>query len=60
MSEAAGRWDVLTTVNGQEQPVLIRRHTLRDLPEPYEAGLHRITVRAYKTDQLEPMVEWLK
>ncbi|GAA1811008.1 bifunctional glycosyltransferase family 2 protein/CDP-glycerol:glycerophosphate glycerophosphotransferase [Actinomadura chokoriensis] len=53
----SGRWDVLTTISGQEQPVLIRRHTLRDLPEPFEAGLHRITVRAYKTDQFVLRIE---
>ncbi|MFA1549077.1 bifunctional glycosyltransferase/CDP-glycerol:glycerophosphate glycerophosphotransferase [Actinomadura chokoriensis] len=53
----AGRWDVLTTIGGQEQPVLVRRHTLRDLPEPFEAGLHRVTVRAHKTDQLMLRIE---
>ncbi|WP_433474620.1 bifunctional glycosyltransferase/CDP-glycerol:glycerophosphate glycerophosphotransferase [Spirillospora sp. CA-142024] len=53
----AGRWDVLASVGGQEQPVVIRRHTLRDMPEPFEAGLHRITVRAHKTDLLQLRIE---
>ncbi|GGT92541.1 bifunctional glycosyltransferase/CDP-glycerol:glycerophosphate glycerophosphotransferase [Actinomadura citrea] len=53
----SGRWDALATVGGQEQPVVVRRHTLRDLPEPFEAGLHRITVRAQRTDQLQLRVE---
>ncbi len=53
----AGRWDVLATVGGQEQPVVIRRHSLRALPEPFEAGLHRITVRVQKTDQMLLRVE---
>ncbi|TDD80956.1 glycosyltransferase [Actinomadura darangshiensis] len=53
----SGRWDFLATVGGQEQPVVVRRHTLRELPEPFEAGLHRITVRAQKTDQLQLRIE---
>ncbi|WP_067803706.1 bifunctional glycosyltransferase/CDP-glycerol:glycerophosphate glycerophosphotransferase [Actinomadura formosensis] len=53
----AGRWDVLTTIGGQEQPVVVRRHTLRDLPEPFEAGLHLVTVHAQKTDQLVLRIE---
>ncbi|RKS76194.1 CDP-glycerol glycerophosphotransferase [Actinomadura pelletieri DSM 43383] len=53
----AGRWDVVATVGEQERPVVVRRHTLRDLPEPFEAGLHRITVRAQKTDQLQLLIE---
>ncbi|MGP4024754.1 bifunctional glycosyltransferase/CDP-glycerol:glycerophosphate glycerophosphotransferase [Actinomadura sp. 3N407] len=53
----AGRWDVLVALGGKEQPVVVRRHTLRELPEPFEAGLHRITVRAHKTDQLQLRIE---
>ncbi|QXJ23757.1 bifunctional glycosyltransferase family 2 protein/CDP-glycerol:glycerophosphate glycerophosphotransferase [Actinomadura graeca] len=53
----AGRWDVLATVGGQEQPVAVRRHSLRDLPEPHEAGLHRVSVLARKTDQLTLRIE---
>ncbi|TDC53214.1 CDP-glycerol:glycerophosphate glycerophosphotransferase [Actinomadura sp. KC345] len=53
----AGRWDVFAVLGGNEEPVVIRRHTLRDLPEPFEAGLHRITVRAHKTDKLLLHVE---
>lgn len=53
----SGRWEARATVGGQEQPVVIRRHSLRDLPEPFEAGLHRITVRAQKTDQLQLLIE---
>ncbi|WP_021594089.1 bifunctional glycosyltransferase/CDP-glycerol:glycerophosphate glycerophosphotransferase [Actinomadura welshii] len=53
----AGTWDALAVVGGQEQPVVLRRHTLRDVPEPYEAGLHRITVRAQKTDHLVLRIE---
>ncbi|MFI0485479.1 CDP-glycerol glycerophosphotransferase family protein [Actinomadura sp. 9N215] len=53
----SGRWDVFAAVGGREQPVAVRRHTLRDLPEPFEAGLHRITVRVQKTDQLQLQIE---
>ncbi|TDC68874.1 CDP-glycerol:glycerophosphate glycerophosphotransferase [Actinomadura sp. GC306] len=53
----SGRWDVLVVIAGQEQPVVIRRHTLRELPEPFEAGLHRITVLGHKTDRLQVRVE---
>ncbi|WP_067454462.1 bifunctional glycosyltransferase/CDP-glycerol:glycerophosphate glycerophosphotransferase [Actinomadura macra] len=53
----AGRWDVLATAGGQEQPVVIRRHSLRDLPEPHDAGLHRVSVLARKTDQLTLKIE---
>lgn len=52
-----GTWEVLAVVGGQEQPVVVRRHTLRDVPEPFEAGLHRITVRVQKTDHLQLRVE---
>ncbi|XRQ05976.1 bifunctional glycosyltransferase/CDP-glycerol:glycerophosphate glycerophosphotransferase [Actinomadura welshii] len=52
-----GRWDVFAVLAGREQPVVVRRHTLRDLPEPFEVGLHRITVRAHKTDRLQVRVE---
>ncbi|WP_131740971.1 bifunctional glycosyltransferase/CDP-glycerol:glycerophosphate glycerophosphotransferase [Actinomadura roseirufa] len=53
----AGRWDVLATLGGRERPVVIRRHALRDLPEPHETGLHRVDVRARKTDQLLLKIE---
>ncbi|TDD31551.1 CDP-glycerol:glycerophosphate glycerophosphotransferase [Actinomadura sp. KC06] len=53
----SGRWDAFADVGGREQPVVVRRHTLRDLPEPFEAGLHRITLRTQKTDQLQLQVE---
>lgn len=53
----SGRWDVFAAVGGREQPVVVRRHTLRDVPEPFEAGLHRITVRVQKTDQLLLQIE---
>ncbi|TDB84382.1 glycosyltransferase [Actinomadura sp. KC216] len=53
----SGRWDVFASVGGREQPVVVRRHTLRDLPGPFEAGLHRITTRVHKTDQLQFHVE---
>ncbi|GAA4236901.1 hypothetical protein GCM10022254_47610 [Actinomadura meridiana] len=53
----SGRWDVVAAVGGKERPVVVRRHTLRELPEPFEAGLHRITVRAQKTDQLQFLIE---
>ncbi len=53
----AGRWDVLVALAGEEQPVVIRRHTLRDLPEPFETGLHRVAVHAHKTDRLQLRIE---
>lgn len=53
----SGRWDAVVATGEREEPVVIRRHTLRDLPEPFEAGLHRITIRAQKTDQLQFWVE---
>ncbi|WP_242888998.1 CDP-glycerol glycerophosphotransferase family protein [Actinomadura litoris] len=53
----AGRWDVLAAVGGQEEPVVIRRNTLRDLPEPHETGLHRVIVRARKADHLQLRIE---
>ncbi|WP_165975322.1 CDP-glycerol glycerophosphotransferase family protein [Actinomadura rubrisoli] len=53
----AGRWDVLAPLGAQESPVAVRRHSLRDMPEPYEAGLHRVTVSVRKTDQLQLKIE---
>ncbi|TMQ94402.1 glycosyltransferase [Actinomadura soli] len=53
----SGRWDAFAEVCGREQPVVVRRHTLRHLPEPFEAGLHRITMRVQKTDQLQLQIE---
>ncbi|TYB48488.1 bifunctional glycosyltransferase/CDP-glycerol:glycerophosphate glycerophosphotransferase [Actinomadura chibensis] len=53
----SGRWDAVTAIDGRERPVVIRRHTLRDLPEPFEAGLHIVTIRAQRTDQLQFWVE---
>ena len=53
----SGRWDVVAVVAGEERPVVVRRHTLRELPEPYEVGLHRVTVLANKTDRLQLRVE---
>ncbi|WP_242903066.1 CDP-glycerol glycerophosphotransferase family protein [Actinomadura terrae] len=53
----AGRWDVLAPIDGREEPVVIRRNTLRDLPEPHETGLHRVIVRARKADHLQLRIE---
>ncbi|MFD0685550.1 bifunctional glycosyltransferase/CDP-glycerol:glycerophosphate glycerophosphotransferase [Actinomadura fibrosa] len=53
----AGRWDVLAPLGGREHPVVVRRHSLRDLPEPQETGLHRVGVRVRLTDQLVLRVE---
>ncbi|RSN60167.1 bifunctional glycosyltransferase/CDP-glycerol:glycerophosphate glycerophosphotransferase [Actinomadura sp. WAC 06369] len=52
-----GRWDVLVEAGDGERAVVVRRHALRDLPDPHETGLHRVTVRAVRTDRLQFRVE---